>query len=102
MPYDLENLSRRELQELIKEGEKALKTLVARRKLEAKRAVEEALSQYGFSVDEVLNEKIKGSKSAPKYANPEDPKQTWTGRGRKPNWLLEAIEKGKKLEDLSI
>jgi DNA-binding protein H-NS len=44
----------------------------------------------------------KGSKSAPKYANPADPSQTWTGRGRKPNWLIEALNEGKSLEDMAL
>ena len=27
---------------------------------------------------------------APKYRNPKDPSQTWTGRGRRPTWIVEA------------
>jgi DNA-binding protein H-NS len=30
--------------------------------------------------------------------NPEDPTQTWTGQGRKPNWMVAKIEKGATLE----
>jgi DNA-binding protein H-NS len=37
-----------------------------------------------------------------KYKNPDDVLETWTGRGRKPKWLLEEINKGKKLEDFEI
>jgi DNA-binding protein H-NS len=39
---------------------------------------------------------------APKYRNPEDPAETWAGRGLKPRWLTAAIEGGKKLEDFAI
>lgn len=35
-----------------------------------------------------------------KYRNPDDPSQTWSGRGRRPRWLSEALEAGRKLEDL--
>jgi len=42
------------------------------------------------------------SKGVAKYRNPEDPKQTWTGRGKRPGWLKDAINSGKKLEDLRI
>jgi DNA-binding protein H-NS len=39
---------------------------------------------------------------APKYRNPENPSETWAGRGLKPRWLAEAIKAGKKLEYFSI
>jgi DNA-binding protein H-NS len=41
-------------------------------------------------------------KVAPKYRNPEDPGETWAGRGLKPRWLAAALKSGKKLEDFSI
>jgi DNA-binding protein H-NS len=39
---------------------------------------------------------------APKYRNPEDPSQTWAGRGLRPLWLRNAIKSGKKLEGFLI
>ena len=30
----------------------------------------------------------KGGKLEPKYANPHDPNQTWSGRGNPPQWVL--------------
>jgi hypothetical protein len=36
---------------------------------------------------------------APKYRNPENPGETWAGRGLKPRWLAAAIKSGKKPED---
>ena len=36
---------------------------------------------------------------APKYRNPENPTETWAGRGLQPRWLAAAIKSGKKLED---
>jgi DNA-binding protein H-NS len=41
-------------------------------------------------------------KVPPKYRNPENPAETWAGRGLKPLWLTAAIKAGKKLEDFSI
>jgi DNA-binding protein H-NS len=38
----------------------------------------------------------------PKYRNPENPAETWAGRGLKPRWLAAAIKSGKKLEDFAI
>ncbi|MEQ5871174.1 H-NS histone family protein [Sagittula sp. NFXS13] len=102
MTDNLETMSREELQKLISDAQKALKTVDARRMAEAKRAAELAAKEYGFSLDEVLQSGTKASKGAPKYVNPEDPTQTWTGRGRKPNWLIEALDAGKSLDDMAI
>jgi DNA-binding protein H-NS len=41
-------------------------------------------------------------KVAPKYRNPENPSETWAGRGLKPRWLTAAIKSGKKLDDFII
>jgi DNA-binding protein H-NS len=41
-------------------------------------------------------------KVEPKYRNPENPAETWAGRGLKPRWLTAALRAGKKLEDFSI
>ena len=39
---------------------------------------------------------------APKYRNPENPAETWAGRGLKPRWLTAAIKTGKKPDDFLI
>jgi DNA-binding protein H-NS len=39
---------------------------------------------------------------APKYRNPDNPAETWAGRGLKPRWIAAALKTGKKLEDFSI
>jgi DNA-binding protein H-NS len=39
---------------------------------------------------------------APKYRNPENPSETWAGRGLKPRWLAAALKSGKKIEDFAI
>jgi|SRR6266853_3649332 len=39
---------------------------------------------------------------AAKYRNPENPSETWAGRGLKPRWLAAEIKSGKKPEDFLI
>src|SRR6202051_3458124 len=39
---------------------------------------------------------------APKYRNPENPSETWAGRGLKPRWLSAALKSGRKQEDFLI
>ena len=41
-------------------------------------------------------------KVAPKYRNPENPSETWAGRGLRPRWLTAALKTGKKLDDFRI
>jgi DNA-binding protein H-NS len=41
-------------------------------------------------------------KVAPKYRNPDNPAETWAGRGLKPRWLAAAIKSGKKMENFLI
>ncbi len=36
----------------------------------------------------------KTGKRAPKFANPYDPSQTWSGMGRKPQWFQDYINNG--------
>lgn len=102
MSITLDAMSSDELKQLISDAQKALKTVNTRRKAEAKRAAEKAAKEFGFSLEDVLDAPAKGSKGAPKYANPANPSQTWTGRGRKPNWVIDALNSGKSLDDLAI
>src|SRR4051812_2236869 len=39
---------------------------------------------------------------SPKYHNPDNPSETWTGRGLKPKWVQEKLAAGSSLDDLLI
>ena len=41
-------------------------------------------------------------KVAPKYRNPQNPSETWTGRGRMPLWIKTLTDKGAKREKFLI
>jgi DNA-binding protein H-NS len=41
-------------------------------------------------------------KVLPKYRNPLSPSQTWSGRGKRPRWVVTALETGQRLDDLRI
>lgn len=38
----------------------------------------------------------------PKYLNPKEPTETWSGRGNMPRWLAEALRIGHKLEEFAV
>ena len=102
---DLDALSLKELKKLQGDVAKAISTYEDRMKKEALAELEAKAREMGFSLGELLGG-VKGKRSAggvaPKYAHPENPSVTWTGRGRKPKWVVEALEAGKSLEDLAI
>lgn len=89
---------------------KAIQLAKDRARDQAKAAALEAIKATGFSFNELF-----GGEAAPagkpaktraasvaKYANPADPAQTWSGRGRKPHWVVEWLAAGKALDDLLI
>ena len=41
-------------------------------------------------------------KVLPKFRNPEDTSETWSGRGRSPRWILKMLAAGISMNDLRI
>ena len=76
--------------------------------LEQRRALESELSKLGrFQGGNGRAKSVFGRGGArgavaPKYRNPENPAETWAGRGLKPRWLSAAIKGGKKQDDFLI
>ena len=70
-------------------------------KTELKKKLAELATKNGFSVEELYGKSRKG-KFEIKFRHPKDASLTWTGRGRKPGWLNEAVKKGAKLESFAI
>ena len=64
-------------------------------------------AEAGLRLEDVLGlrEGRSGSKTPvpPKYRNPENPQETWAGRGRKPLWLVAQLQKrGATIKDFAI
>ena len=52
--------------------------------------------QHGFDIRDLFGKGRKGKGSvAPKYRDPKNPENTWTGRGRMPRWMVAATKGGK-------
>jgi DNA-binding protein H-NS len=109
MTIDLKSLSRKELEKMSRDIDKALDRLKKQDMKKAKEAAAKAAAAHGFSLSELVGgtagpkaaRKAK-TKSVMKYANPADPSQQWTGKGRQPNWYKAAIEAGKSPESMAI
>ena len=101
--FDLEKLSYSELKDLRDRVNEAMIEAQAAEKQALKAKLEVLAAESGFTVAELLGGKRGGRKGSTvvKYRNPKDPSQTWSGRGRKPNWLVDAVKKGQKLESFT-
>ena len=101
---DLSKLSIPELEELAKEiGNE----IVTRREAEKQRVLDqirELAASIGMTPEELLRRQTKGraAQVEAKYRHPDDPSLTWSGRGKRPSWLTEALAAGKTLEDMAI
>ena len=105
MDIDLKELNLDELKSLQKQVTKAINNFEQRKRDEAVAAARAVASEHGFKLEDLIGDHpAKKSKSiaAPKYAHPENPELTWTGRGRKPAWVIEHLESGKSLDELLI
>ena len=106
MTLEIHNLSLVELKELQSKVAKAIANFVERKKKETLAELDEIARARGFSsLAELTGAAPAPRKRAPssvKYANPADPSQTWSGRGRKPGWFLAAIAAGKSPEDMAL
>lgn len=101
---DLETLSLKELKQLQKDVATAIENFQDRERNKALAEVEAFARERGLSpADLAALVARKGKRvSLAKYANPADPSQTWSGRGRKPAWAIQALADGKSLSDLAI
>ena len=103
---NLGKLSERELMALKRGIENELRTsrtrAIAAATQELQDAARRIARKHGLTVSEVLGRK-RSSRKAPvpaKYRNPNDPAQTWSGRGRQPAWFRQAMDEGRSAESL--
>jgi DNA-binding protein H-NS len=103
MSIDFDKMSLKEMRDLRIRLDRAINSYEDRKRREALVAIEEAAREHGFNLAELTgNKPSRAGTVAPKYANPQDPTMTWTGRGRKPRWVQDNLAEGKELDDLLI
>jgi len=125
MSFDLKGLTNKDLDSLIAQAKKQLAALNKRKPIAGVRKKLTALAKAeGYNIAELFGgakaaapAKKAGKKAgkkaakkagktgrkvAPKYRNPANPKETWSGRGRQPLWMADQVKKGKKPEDFLI
>lgn len=99
----LDKMSIKELKKLGKDVSKAIENYDGKKRQEAVAALDAKAREMGFTLSELTGGTArKKSASSPKYRHPENAAMTWTGRGRQPGWIREAVENGQSLDDFLI
>ncbi|MBV7408011.1 H-NS family nucleoid-associated regulatory protein [Maritimibacter sp. DP1N21-5] len=112
MKINLKGMSRKELEKLRADVDKALEKVGDEEKRAALEAAQKAAKAFGYSLADLADvkaprkpasKKADGrSKVAPKFRHPENGDVTWTGRGRQPKWVVEYLANGGSLDDITI
>jgi len=109
MAVNLETLSPAELKALIADAQSQMQAAHSKHVKEVREKIERLLKSNSLTLADVYPTRggkgAKGPKSvvAPKYCNPENATQTWSGRGKRPLWFVHALKKrGVTAESLLI
>ena len=116
MNIDIEKLNLRELTALLAAAEKRKQLLSKRRSATLVRRQAVVLAaRHGYTIEELFDgqptaqptrrkrgPRRKPTKVAPKYRDPENARNTWSGRGSMPRWLSKKIRFGQHPTDFLI
>ena len=106
MNQDLSHLSLEELHALATRAQKALEDKQKESRKAVIAQIRELADSIGVTVTLTEGDRPgssrRGGKVAPKYRNPHNPNQTWTGRGVKPRWMVALINEGRRIEEFLI
>jgi DNA-binding protein H-NS len=106
MSIDLEALDLNELKALAARAQKLAEVKQRSHQDDLRRrlialAKDEGYDAYELFGDDDAPKKVRRP-ARPKYRNPDDHAQTWTGRGKNPNWVKAVLARGLTLQDLLI
>ena len=65
------------------------------------RRLDELGRKFGGAPDDIPQRRPY-PKVKPKFRNPKDPSETWSGRGKQPRWISELLVSGRNLEKFRI
>ena len=107
MALDIKNLNNSQLNDLITKAQLRQVELHKEKVVKLREKVHALLKTEGYTFEDIFGHprgkgKRTGTPVPPKYRNPADPEQTWSGRGKRPRWFNDALKAGKKEKDLAI
>ncbi len=101
---DLAKLSLEELRGLSAAATERIAEMEEERRQEAFEKIQELAAEVGMEPKKLVaryGKRAAGKASGKLYRNPDNPEETWAGRGRKPGWVTAALDAGKTLEELA-
>ncbi len=100
---DLDSLNVDELLAITENAQQLIAKKQHQRLYDAYVQFEKIAEESNSTIDDILKagEKLEKKRSI-KYRNSDNNEETWTGRGRKPKWLVDALAAGNDLEDFAI
>lgn len=100
---DLDSLNVDELRAITENAQQLIAKKQHQRLYDAYMQFEQISEESDATIEEILQagEKLEKKRNI-KYRNTNDNEETWTGRGRKPTWLVEALAAGHDVEDFAI
>jgi len=108
MAINIRNLNYAQLDELIQRARERQAELAKERASKLREKINAMVKAEGLDIGDVFGTSTRRGAGAvrrkvkPKYRNPADPAQIWTGRGKRPRWYSAALASGKKEKDLLI
>src|SRR5699024_3312153 len=106
MAVDISNLNQKQLNDLINKAETRKQTIRKDKIAKLRKKINDMIKAEGYTFEDVFGTRRKTRRSTgkvpPKYFNPSNPTETWSGRGKRPRWFNAAIKAGKKEKDLLI
>jgi len=103
---DMNGMTESDLRQLMGQAERALRDRHQQRIQGLRKEAEVLAASLGMTVAEVFGvekgSKAPGKKVAPKYVNPSNPAETWSGRGKRPRWLNDAVNAGASLSQFAV
>ena len=76
--------------------------LIAERRTKELDDLRERAAILGFTADDLLPKKNGRSAGSVKYRDPDNPQNTYAGKGPKPQWLRDALEAGRQLDEFLV
>ena len=100
---DLSNMSSADLRNLQEQVKRELKQRESQDLAKAREEIFAIAKSVGVPLKDLVGGAgVKTGSVAPRYRNPADPTQLWTGRGRQPKWVKEWLEAGKDIAGLKV
>ena len=103
---NLDDLSSADLKQLRGVIDSNISIAESREMAQAREQIQAIAKSVGLSLSEIMNTKsstrAKGEPLPVKYRNPENSKETWSGRGRQPKWVNDKLAEGKTLAQLEV